>query len=116
MNAPAHSVALKRQSYSEDLTLRAFALGAGTLDGDDLILILQRVKQELQRLEPDSDECEDIYRLWEDAESYVSLAMHQIASLLDEREGTIRRFRERSDAANFLAQDNAARAENVRGA
>lgn len=116
MNAPAHAVSLKRQSYSEDLTLRAFALGAGTLDGDDLILILQRVKQELQRLEPESDECEEVFQIWEDAESYVSLAMHQIASLLDEREGTIRRFRERSDAADFMAQDNKARIDNVRGA
>lgn len=44
MNAPHHSLMLKRAEWSEQTTVRAFINGVGEPDGDDIALMLDMIR------------------------------------------------------------------------
>ncbi len=50
MNAPQHALILKRHEWAEQTTVRSFINGAGTPDGDDVMLMLDMLKDHWERL------------------------------------------------------------------
>lgn len=50
MNAPQHALMLKRHEWAEQTTVRAFMHGSGSPDGDDVLIMLDMLKDHWERL------------------------------------------------------------------
>lgn len=107
MNAPQHSVDLKRQDWAQQTTCRAFMLNAGTPDGDDVALMLDVLSDHWERIsasfpEHAQDAAEKAHEAIRMAFSLVDAALVEVDS------------DPVSEEADFREIDHRARLENVR--
>ena len=106
MNAPAHNLHAKLAEWQEQTTFRAFLLGSGVPDAEDVRMALQVLKTHMERLGEDVPE--HAQEAWENAEEAIRLAELAVDAAMQEAEAD-----PVSDAEDFRKIDNRARMENV---
>ena len=106
MNAPHHGIHGKLAEWKEQTTFRAFLLGSGVPDAEDVRMALQVLKTHMERLGEDVPE--HAQEAWEIAEESIRLAELAVESAIEEAAAD-----PVSDADDFRALDNKARARNI---
>lgn len=90
----------------DDLTFKAFLNGAGELDGDNVSLALDMLKDHWERI---SEDCKPhAEHLMQEAEDAIAAAWMAVGKALEENATD-----KTSDAADFAKQDNRARMANI---
>lgn len=107
MNAPAHNLHAKLAEWQEQTTFRAFLLGQGKPDADDVFLALDILRDHWERIGADIPE--HAREAWDLAEEAIISAYAATDKAICEAEAD-----PVSDADDFRALDNKARMENVR--
>ena len=107
MNAPAHNLHAKLAEWQEQTTFRAFLLGSGQPDAEDVRMALQVLKTHMERLGEGVPE--HAQEAWENAEESIRLAELAVDAAMQEAEAD-----PVSDAEDFRRIDNRSRMENVR--
>lgn len=107
MNAPTHNPQAKLAEWQEQTTFRAFLLGVGKPDADDVYLALDVLKDHAERIAATMPD--HAWPLWEDAIASIELAAIAVDKAAVESEAD-----PVSDAEDFRKIDNKARMENVR--
>lgn len=108
MNAPAHNLTGKLAEWKEQTSFRAFLLGSGEPDGEDISMLLIVLKDHWERI---GDSIPDhALDAWEDAQHAIWKAQSLVSEALDAV------ATDRSDEEDFRELDWKARMDNVRGA
>ena len=106
MNAPNHNLHAKLAEWQEQTTFRAFLLGVGKPDADDVCLALDVLKDHAERIAESMPE--HAWTMWEDAIAQIGLAMSAVDKAIVESGAD-----PVSDAEDFRKIDNRARMENI---
>lgn len=106
MNAPAHNLHAKLAEWKEQTTFRAFLLGSGSPDADDISIALDVLYDHMERLQERIPAHAD--EAWENALKAIRAAWMAVGKAIDESEAD-----PVSDAEDFRKLDNRARMENI---